>query len=228
MASRVPRPRRRPPKSRQQAPPPNRSRQRHRRRKATPDLPPRRTSMKRYLIAGLLVWVPLGITIWVLHFLLTSLDQVLIVLPESLQPRTLFGFDIPGLGVVVAFLILFGTGVVAANFFGQRLIRAWEALLGRIPFVKSIYSSVKQVSDTLLSDKGQAFRKALLVEFPRPGSWTIAFQTGTPAVRNPQLISHPDAAVPHRLPGTSDGLPENDLKRTDYCGRIDRRFLGQS
>ena len=136
--------------------------------------------MKRYLIAGLLVWVPLGITIWVLHFLLTSLDQVLVVLPESVQPRTLFGFDIPGLGVLVAFLILLLTGIVAANFFGQRLIRAWEAVLGRIPFVKSIYSSVKQVSDTLLSDKGNAFRKALLVEYPREGSWTIAFLTGNP------------------------------------------------
>ena len=112
--------------------------------------------MKRYLIAGLLVWVPLGITIWVLHFLLTSLDQVLVVLPERLQPRTLFGFDIPGLGVVIAFLILLFTGIVAANFFGQRLIRAWESVLGRIPFVKSIYSSVKQVSDTLLSSKGNA------------------------------------------------------------------------
>ncbi|MEO9135882.1 MAG: DUF502 domain-containing protein [Casimicrobiaceae bacterium] len=146
--------------------------------------------MRRYLIAGLVVWVPLGITLWVLHFLLTSLDQILLVLPEAAQPRALFGFDIPGLGVVVAFLILFITGVIAANFFGLRLIRAWESILGRIPFVKSIYSSVKQVSDTLLSDKGQAFRKALLVEFPRPGSWTIAFQTGTPA-----------AAVAPHLPG---------------------------
>ena len=146
--------------------------------------------MKRYLIAGLLVWVPLGITIWVLHWLLTSLDQILIVLPDSLQPRTLFGFDIPGLGLAVAFVILFITGVIAANFAGQRLIRAWESVLGRIPFVKSIYSSVKQVSDTLLASKGNAFRKALLVEFPRPGSWTIAFQTGTPA----------SAVMPH-LPG---------------------------
>jgi uncharacterized membrane protein len=137
--------------------------------------------MKRYLIAGLLVWVPLGITIWVLHFLLTSLDQILLVLPEAAQPRRLFGFDIPGLGVVLAFLILLLTGVVAANFFGARLITAWESVLGRIPFVKSIYSSVKQVSDTLLSSKGNAFRKALLVEFPREGSWTIAFLTGTPA-----------------------------------------------
>ncbi|MBS0327100.1 MAG: DUF502 domain-containing protein [Proteobacteria bacterium] len=137
--------------------------------------------MKRYLIAGLIVWVPLGITIWVIHWLLSSLDQILLVLPTSLQPRQLFGFDIPGLGVVVAFVILFLTGVVAANFFGQRLIRAWESMLGRIPFVKSIYSSVKQVSDTLFSGRGNAFRKALLVEFPRPGCWTIGFLTGTPA-----------------------------------------------
>jgi len=146
--------------------------------------------MKRYLIAGLLVWVPLGITIWVVHWLLTSIDQILLVLPQNLQPRALIGFDIPGLGVVVALAILLATGVVAANFFGQRLIRGWESLLGRIPFVKSIYSSVKQVSDTLLSKKGNAFRKALLVEFPRQGAWTIGFLTGTPA-----------AAVAPYLPG---------------------------
>ena len=137
--------------------------------------------MKRYLIAGLLVWVPLGITIWVLHFLVTSLDSILLLFPESARPEALFGFNIPGVGVLIAFVILFGTGVLTANFLGLRLIRAWESVLVRIPFVKSIYSSVKQVSDTLLSDQGNAFRKALLVEFPHPGSWTIAFQTGNPA-----------------------------------------------
>ena len=137
--------------------------------------------MRRYLIAGLLVWVPLGITIWVLHFLITTLDQVLLLVPESLRPEALFGFRIPGIGVLISFAILLVTGTIAANFFGARLIHMWEALLGRIPFVKSVYSSVKQVSDTLLSDSGNAFRKALLVEFPCPGSWTIAFQTGTPA-----------------------------------------------
>jgi uncharacterized membrane protein len=137
--------------------------------------------MKRYLIAGLLVWVPLGITIWVLHFLVTSLDSILLVFPESARPEKLVGFNIPGVGVLISFVILLGTGVLAANFLGQRLIHAWEAVLIRIPFVKSIYSSVKQVSDTLLSDQGNAFRKALLVEFPHPGSWTIAFQTGSPA-----------------------------------------------
>ena len=137
--------------------------------------------MKRYLIAGLLVWVPLGITIWVLHSLVTTLDQTLLLVPEGLRPEALVGFHIPGLGVLLSFLVLLGTGIIAANFFGQRLILAWESILGRIPFVKSIYSSVKQVSDTVLSDQGTAFRKALLVEFPRPGCWTIAFLTGTPA-----------------------------------------------
>jgi uncharacterized membrane protein len=176
--------------------------------------------MRRYLIAGLLVWVPLGITLWVLHFLLTSLDQILLILPEAAQPRSLFGFDIPGLGVVVAFVIVFGTGIVAANFFGQRLIRAWERVLGRVPFVKSIYSSVKQVSDTLLSDKGQAFRKALLVEFPRPGSWTIAFQTGVPAPAIAPWLSgeHVSVYVP-TTPNPTGGyflmLPRSQVRELD-------------
>ncbi len=143
--------------------------------------------MKRYLVAGLLVWVPLGITIWVLHFLVTTLDQTLLLFPERAQPDRLLGMHIPGFGVVLSFVILLITGVIAANFFGARLIRLWEALLGRIPFVKSIYSSVKQVSDTLLSDSGNAFRKALLVEWPHDGSWTIAFLTGTPA---PAVAQH--------------------------------------
>ena len=146
--------------------------------------------MKRILIAGLLVWAPLGITIWVLHFLVTTLDQTLGLLPDAWQPDRLLGFHLPGLGVLLSFLILLVTGVIAANFLGARLILFWEAVLGRIPVVKSIYSSVKQVSDTLLSDKGNAFRKALLVEFPREGSWTIGFLTGLP-----------DRSVAPHLPG---------------------------
>ncbi|MEO5764509.1 MAG: DUF502 domain-containing protein [Casimicrobiaceae bacterium] len=176
--------------------------------------------MKRYLIAGLVVWVPLGITLWVMHFLLTSLDQILLVLPEAAQPRRLFGFDIPGLGVVLAFAILLVTGIIAANFFGLRLIQAWEAVLGRIPFVKSIYSSVKQVSDTLLSDKGNAFRKALLVEFPRPGSWTIAFLTGAPAASVAPLLpgEHVSVYVP-TTPNPTGGyflmLPRSQVRELD-------------
>jgi uncharacterized membrane protein len=138
-------------------------------------------TLRRYLIAGLLVWVPLGITIWVLAFLINTLDQTLLLLPESLRPEHVFGFRIPGFGVVLSAAILLLTGVITANFFGARLIALWEALLGRIPFVKSIYHGVKQVSDTLLSDSSYAFRKALLVQFPYQGSWTIAFLTGAPA-----------------------------------------------
>lgn len=136
--------------------------------------------MRRYLITGLLIWVPLGITFWVLHTLVTTMDQTLLLLPASWRPREWLGIDVPGLGVILTVLVVLLTGVLAANVLGQRLVRLSEAALGRIPVVKSIYNSVKQVSDTLFSSSGQAFRKALLVQWPREGVWTIAFLTGTP------------------------------------------------
>ena len=136
--------------------------------------------MKKYFITGLLVWVPLGITLWVLRLLVTSMDQTLLLLPERFQTENLFGVHIPGMGVVLSLLILFATGLITANFVGQHMLRFWEGLLGRIPVVKSIYNSVKQVSDTLFSSNGHAFRQALLVQYPREGSWTIAFLTGRP------------------------------------------------
>lgn len=135
---------------------------------------------KKYLIAGLLVWVPLTITVWVLHLIVGTLDQSLLLLPEHWRPAHLIGFDIPGFGAVLTLLVVVLTGVVVANYFGQRLIGFWEGMLARIPVVKSIYSSVKQVSDTLFAPNGQAFRKALLVQYPREGSWTVAFLTGAP------------------------------------------------
>ncbi len=136
--------------------------------------------MKKYFITGLLVWVPLGITLWVLNLLVTTMDQSLLLLPERYQTEKLFGVHIPGMGVLLSLLILFATGLITANFIGQRLLQFWESLLGRIPVVKSIYNSVKQVSDTLFSSNGHAFRQALLVQYPREGSWTIAFMTGRP------------------------------------------------
>lgn len=136
--------------------------------------------MKRYFIAGLLVWVPLGITFYVLQFLVGAADQTLTLLPERLHPRSWMGFHIPGGGVVLVVVVVFVTGVLAANIIGQRLHSVWEGILARIPVVKSIYFGVKQVSDKLLSSQGQAFRKALLVQYPREGSWTIAFLTGQP------------------------------------------------
>lgn len=136
--------------------------------------------MKRYFITGLLIWVPLGITIWVLQALIGTMDQSLLLLPRSLQPKELLGFHVPGIGAILTVLIVFLTGLATANILGQRMVRFWEGVLARIPIVKSIYYSVKQVSDTLFSSSGEAFRKALLIQYPRQGSWTIAFQTGTP------------------------------------------------
>ena len=136
--------------------------------------------MKKYFITGLLALVPLIITIWVLITLIHTLDLSLALLPEAWQPKKLFGFNVLGLGALLTLVIIFVTGVVATNIFGQQIIVWWESLLSRVPFVKSIYSSVKQVSDTLFSDSGNAFRKAVLVQYPRLGSWTIAFVTGVP------------------------------------------------
>jgi uncharacterized membrane protein len=136
--------------------------------------------MKKYFITGLLVLVPLFITVWVLTTLIGIMDQSLLLLPVAWRPEAQLGRAVPGIGAILTLLIIFVTGLIAANFFGRRIILFWEALLARVPVVKSIYYSVKQVSDTLFSDSGEAFRKALLVQYPREGSWTIAFMTGTP------------------------------------------------
>lgn len=135
--------------------------------------------IRRYLVAGLLVWVPLGITLLVVRLLVRWLDGTLLLIPEAYRPENLLGFPIPGLGVVVSILIVFVTGVFVANLFGRSLISIWERLLARIPLVRSIYSGAKQLAETLFSEAGQSFRKVLLVEFPRKGLWTLAFQTGT-------------------------------------------------
>ena len=137
--------------------------------------------MKKYFITGLLIWIPLAITLWVLNLIVTTMDRTLLLLPESIQPHTWLGVHIPGLGLVLSVLVVLMTGLAAANIIGQRLVAMWEAALARIPVVKTIYNSVKQVSDTLFSSSGEAFRKALLVQYPCRGVWTIEFQTGLPA-----------------------------------------------
>jgi uncharacterized membrane protein len=136
---------------------------------------------RRYFITGLLIWIPIGITLWVLNFIVTTLDLSLSLLPVQWQPLQVFGRNLPGMGALLTVLVIVITGVLAANFLGQRLVGLWESLLSRIPIVRTIYSSVKQVSDTLLSPQGNAFRQALLLEYPRRGSWTIGFTTGVPA-----------------------------------------------
>ncbi len=136
--------------------------------------------MKKYLIPGLLIWIPIVITLWVLKLIVDVLDQSLLLLPEHWRPDSWLPVHIPGLGAILTIAIVFGTGVFARNFFGAQLVELWHDVLARIPVVNSIYSSVKQISDTLFSSSGQAFRKALLVQWPHPGAWTIAFLTGTP------------------------------------------------
>jgi uncharacterized membrane protein len=136
--------------------------------------------MRKYLITGLLIWVPLVITIWVLNLVVSMMDKSLLLLPPQLQTEAVWGIHIPGLGVVLTLVIVFLTGFLTANFVGERLLRIGNSMLNRIPVVAPIYSAVKQVSDTLLSESGQAFRKALLVPYPHSNSYTIAFLTGTP------------------------------------------------
>ena len=137
----------------------------------------RLANMKKHLITGLLIWIPLGITLWVVESIVTTMDQTLNLLPAYVKPS----FYIPGLGLVLSVLIVFLTGIFASNLLGRRLIHIWEGVLRRIPVVNSIYGGVKQVSDTLFAPGGQAFRKVLLVQYPRLGSWTVAFQTGVPS-----------------------------------------------
>lgn len=137
--------------------------------------------MKRYFVTGLLIWIPLAITVWVLALIVRTMDQSLLLLPQAIRPETLLGFYIPGIGALLTIVVVLLTGLVAANIVGQRLVQFWEGLLARIPVVKSIYYSVKQISDTLFSGSGEAFRKVLLVRYPHPEAWAVAFQTGTPA-----------------------------------------------
>lgn len=176
--------------------------------------------IKRYFITGLLIWVPLVITVWVLSVIVNTLDQSLHLLPVSVHPRSLFGFPIPGVGALLTLLMILLTGMLATNFIGQKLVIWSERLLARIPVVNSVYNSVKQVSDTLFSSSGNAFRKALLVQYPRQGSWTIAFQTGKPGG---DVLNHLDGeyvsvyvpTTPNPTSGFFLMMPKSDVIELD-------------
>ena len=133
------------------------------------------SNLRKYLIAGLLVWLPLAATIFVIRLLITLMDRTILLIPPEFRPENVLGFSIPGFGVIVGIFILLVTGMFAANLFGRRLVTFWESILSRIPLVRSIYSSVKQVTETIFSDNNRSFRKAVLVEFPRQGVWSVGF-----------------------------------------------------
>lgn len=176
--------------------------------------------MRRYLIAGLLVWVPLGVTFFIVKYLVDLLDQTLLFLPQAYQPEALLGFHIPGLGAILTVIVLFLTGVIAANLLGRKLMSIWEALLARIPLVRSIYSGVKQVLATLFSDSSKSFKEVVMVEYPRRGAWTLAFVTGqgwqpAKALVNEDLVNIYVPTTPNPTSGFFLMVPRKDIIALD-------------
>jgi uncharacterized membrane protein len=182
---------------------------------------------KRYFITGLLIWLPLIATIWVLLTLANTLGSLV---PSFLSPEALFGRRIPGFELVLVLVVILLTGVFCANFIGRALLSRWEALLGRIPLVRSIYNSVKQVSDTLFAPNGQAFREAVLVQYPRHGSWTIAFLTGTPCDEVAGLLQGDFVSVyvpttPNPTSGFFLMMPRTDVQVLDMSVEAALKYI---
>lgn len=176
---------------------------------------------RRYLIAGLMVWIPLWVTWVVLRFVVRLMDNTIALLPKAYQPEQLFGFSLPGLGMVLSIAILLLTGLLISNFMGQRLYAFWEIIVNRIPLVRSIYSAVKQILNSILAPEGSAFRQVLLIEYPRQGLWTIAFQTSElcPIV-NPHSPDEPLLMVfvpttPNPTSGFLLLVPKKDAQKLD-------------
>jgi len=178
------------------------------------------SALRRYLAAGLLVWVPLGVTVLIIKFLVDLMDQTLVLLPEAYRPEHWLGFKVPGLGVVLTLVIVLVTGMVAANLFGRQLLRLGEAIVARIPLVRTIYSAVKQLLETVFSSGGQSFRKVVLVEYPRRDMWTLAFVTGR-GVREAEqhagskLVNLFVPTTPNPTSGFFLMVPEQDLREVD-------------
>ncbi|MEE9141488.1 MAG: DUF502 domain-containing protein [Gammaproteobacteria bacterium] len=141
--------------------------------------PTRMKRLRRYLVAGVLIWVPLAVTFFVLRFLVNLADQTLKLIPLQFRPETLLGFNIPGLGIILTLIVLLLTGLLFTNLLGRKVLHFWESVLARIPLIRSVYSSAKQVVETVFSGSGQSFKKVLLVQYPREGLWSIGFQTST-------------------------------------------------
>jgi uncharacterized membrane protein len=162
--------------------------------------------LRKYFISGLLVWLPIVVTLLVLKFLMDLLSKSLLLLPTELQPDVLLGFHVPGIGAILTLVIIFITGLLVANFIGSRLVAMGDALMARIPLVRSVYTGVKQVTQTLFTPGGQSFRKVLLVEFPSAGMWSIAFQTGEVSpeiegVLNESMVSYFVPTTPNPTSG---------------------------
>ena len=178
------------------------------------------SSIRKYLIAGLLVWLPLAATVFVIRVLVNLLDKTILLIPPEWRPESVLGFSIPGFGVIVGILLLLITGMFAANLFGRRLVAIWEAILGRIPLVRTIYTSVKQVLETLFTSNNKSFRKVVLVEYPRKGIWSMGFQTNqglgvASKVSGQELVSVFVPTTPNPTSGFIMMFPKNDVYELD-------------
>lgn len=186
--------------------------------------------LRRYFVAGLLVWLPLVATYLVLAFAIRLIDRSLLLLPPNFRPENLIGFKIPGLGVILTILLVLLTGLVVANFFGRRLVGAWESLLSRIPLVRSVYGAVKQITASLFADASQSFREVVLVEYPRRGLWMLAFVTGdTPKrfkqVAGQELINIYVPTTPNPTSGFYIMVPPSDIKRLDIPVEVGLKMI---
>jgi len=186
--------------------------------------------LRRYLVAGLLVWVPLVATYIVLSFSIRLIDRSLLLLPPAIRPESLIGFKIPGLGVILTLLLVLMTGLIVANFFGRRIVGAWESLLSRIPLVRTVYGAVKQITASLFSDASQSFREMVLVEYPRKGIWVLAFVTGdTPKafqeVSGQDLINIYVPTTPNPTSGVYIMVPRVDVKKLDVPVEVGLKMI---
>ncbi len=177
-------------------------------------------SLRRYLVAGLLIWVPLGVTLLIIAFLVDLMDQTLLLLPEAVRPDHLLGFRIPGLGIVLTAAVVIGTGMIVTNLFGQQLFEWGERVLDRIPLVRTIYASVKKLTHSIFSGSGKSFRKVVLVEYPRKDMWSLAFLTGdgAPEVNTRmgrQMVSVFIPTTPNPTSGFMLLVPREDVIELD-------------
>ncbi len=173
-------------------------------------------TLRKYLIAGLLVWLPLAATVIIITVVIEVLDQTILLLPLKYRPESVLGFSIPGFGVFLAIAILILTGMLAANLLGRRLVSLWEAVLNRIPLVRSIYSSIKQITTTVLTSEGKSFRKVVLIEYPRKQTWSMGFLTNEHIDVDSEKINNDVAAVfvpttPNPTSGFIIMLPKQDI-----------------
>jgi uncharacterized membrane protein len=176
--------------------------------------------LRRYFVAGLLVWLPLVATYVVLSFSIRLIDRTLLLLPPQYRPEAIIGFEIPGLGVILTLVLVILTGLVVANFFGRSLVSAWESVLAKIPLVRTVYGAVKQITVSLFADASQSFREVVLIEYPRKGIWALAFVTGDTPSKFKKLVDHDlinlyVPTTPNPTSGVFVMVPKADVKRLD-------------